>query len=78
MEKCLIAAVNREKFQVVENLDECKPMNNDMMICERPRIWNGASSHYCIWKLFNQNSETYCQAIREPARTVLIDLADDN
>lgn len=76
IENFLITAVNREKFQVV--LDECKQMNNDNMICDRPRTWNLISPQYCIWNLFNQNSETNCQAIQEPARTIFIELAADN
>lgn len=78
MEKFLISAANREKYQIVEDLNQCKTMNDDIQICNGPRRWIGASSRYCIWNLFNQNSETDCQAIHEQARTVFIELAEDN
>lgn len=78
MEKFLITAANREKYQIVEDLSDCRSMNDDVSICDRPRRWIVASSQFCIWDLFNQNSESNCQAIKEPARTIFIDLAEDN
>lgn len=76
-ERFLITAANRENYQIVDNIDFCKPMNDDVTICDRPRIWTSASARYCVWDLFNHNSESKCQAIQEPARTI-IDLAEDN
>lgn len=60
MERFLMVASNREKIQVLENIDDCTKMNDDVMLCEKMHIWNGATSSYCIWNLFNQNHETNC------------------
>lgn len=76
----LIVSNERDRFQLVNHFNprDCNVfLRDDLLVCDKPRLWFDKNKRNCIWNIFNEMSFDDCAFEVKKVEPTLIEI-DDN